>query len=189
MVFREKPSEHRSVLLAERECSYSRTSSRRGPDLLGGSRVFISARVTEVMLSMRKPKARIVQGKPIFGRSVSTIAGNTMPPVAFPPLAIASAKARFFVKYVEMQANAGVNMIPLPMPVQRPWAKNSCQYSVHREVMNIPKIWSNDPVINTARKYPASVARPEKDPMANSRQTWTDPTQDIAEGVVFSALT
>ena len=139
MAFREKPPEHRSAVQGESKGLCWRTRSRRGPDVRGGSRVFISARVTEVMLSMRKPKARIVQGKPIFGRSVSTIAGKTIPPVAFPLAAMARAKARFFEKYVEMQANAGVNKRPLPMPVHTPWAKNNCQYSVQRDVMNIPR--------------------------------------------------
>ena len=78
---------------------------------------------------------------------------------------------------------------PEPIPVQTPWARNNCQYLVDREVIKTPRSCRIVPAINVGRKYPASVARPDRVPMKKRRKICTEPTQEISDGEWPSCLT
>lgn len=80
--------------------------------------------------------------------------GYIRPPVHDPDAAMPIANARFFEKYVESRDIVGQNISPLPIPVHSPCAKNSCQYWVQSEVMNIPDRCRQNPVTKMGRKRP-----------------------------------
>jgi hypothetical protein len=94
----------------------------------------------------------MVQENPIRGRSCSTIAGNTIAPVAEPAAPTAKAKLLFVVKYVLSKLIAGQNRNPLPRPTHTPCARRSCQYCVDKEAIKIPTTHTTLPVMSTGRK-------------------------------------
>jgi hypothetical protein len=63
--------------------------------------------------------------------------GNTMPPTLEPDMTIPVASARRRWNQCDMTASAGKNRTPRPIPAARPWARNTCQYVLHRLVMKI----------------------------------------------------
>lgn len=82
--------------------------------------------------------------------------------MALPEAAIPMAKDLCFEKYVARTESDGQNKSPLPIPVQIPCARNSCQYLiwsiihsgtdgigssyfVDKEVMKTPKIMKKEP--------------------------------------------
>ena len=163
--------------------------STRAPVFLGGTRGFSPMQHRTKHPSCTNPKALMVHGYPIRGRSCSTIAGNTMPPEPLPAAPMARAKLLFVVKYVLSKLTQGQNRNPFPRPQHRPWARKSCQYWVDRDAMKVPKTHLTVPAIITGRKYPASVRRPVKVPMKKRRKTCIDPIQEMTDGSLLSAVT
>lgn len=60
-------------------------------------------------------------------------------PRLLPLTAIPKAKALLVEKYCDTMATLGKNSIPKPIPVVRPCERNTCQYLVHKLVINMPK--------------------------------------------------
>ena len=73
-------------------------SSRRGPEERGGRRVRASTRPRACRISVRRARARTVQGKPMRGRSEEKRPVMTMPPVEVPVAAMPTARPRLRVK-------------------------------------------------------------------------------------------
>ena len=84
---------------------------------------------------------------------------------------------------------AGVKRSPLPIPWQRPWARKIRQYCVLMEVRNTPATNRMLPIRTVGFKYPASVARPEKVPMAYVNQVAIEPIQATSDGGRLRAST
>lgn len=140
--------------------------STKGPVLRGGSRTRAMHSTTTALKRMTNAIVRTVHANPILSRSCCAITGKTIPPVAAPDAAPAIASTRFLEKYVATSEIVGQNTNPSPTPLQTPCARKSCQYRVvAMAVINTASTCSNEPVARTARKYPASRARPEKVPM------------------------
>jgi ribosomal protein S10 len=57
-----------------------------------------------------------------------------------------------------------------------------CQYSVQMDVIIIPNMTKNEPVVMRGRKYPASYRGPVPMPTRRRRYAWMDPIQDMFEG-------
>jgi hypothetical protein len=163
--------------------------STRAPVFLGGTLGFSPMLQRQKQPSWIKAIALIVQGNPILGSNCFTMAGKIIPPVALPEVANPIAKLLFFEKYVLNKLSAGQNRHPYPIPQQTPWARNNCQYLVDKDVMKTPIIATRDPVRKTRRKYPASVNRPVNVPMKKRRKTWIEPTHEMSDGDLLSAVT
>lgn len=99
------------------------------------------------------PIALTVQGKPAVGSSCLAMAGKIRPPVALPQAVMPMASPLFLLKYVDTVATVGQKRHPLPMPMQTPWARKSCQYFVHTAVVKMPRSWKVVPRRKTSRKY------------------------------------
>jgi hypothetical protein len=106
-----------------------------------------------------------------------------MPPVLVPVAAVVTAKTRRGIKYVEINVTLGNHMRPCPRPIQSPWARKICQYSVARLVMKVPKPSRTAPAATTVLAIPASVARPESVEMNNRQNTWKPPIQEMSDGL------
>lgn len=126
--------------------------------------------------------ALIVQPNPMLGSSVLAMLGKTSPPTVLPHAAAANATALLRAKYVDITVMAGVNRKPLPMPVQTPCARNTCQYVVEIDVMKVPTTIKTAPVVTVALKNPASVRMPAKLPAKKSRKTSKEPIQAMSDG-------
>jgi hypothetical protein len=112
-----------------------------------------------------------------------------IPPVALPAAQIPMARLFFLEKYVEIKATDGQKIKPFPRPQQTPCARKICRYVVLREVMKRPIVPKSDPTMNTGRKYPASVKRPDRVPMKKRQKIWTEPIQEMSEGARFRVVT
>lgn len=159
--------------------SLKEAKSTQGPAFLGGSLGRRSKFAMIKVTSCTKPIALTVQANPILPRSCLAIEGKMSPPTGLPVETMPKANARRLLKYVETTARLGVNIRPLPKPVQSPCARRSCQNVSLREVMKTPRRVKAEPAAKVARKYPASVKRPAKVPMKNKAAIWTEPIQMI----------
>jgi hypothetical protein len=114
--------------------------STSAPAFLGGILRLSPTLASNSPNAWRNPMALTVQGNPTEGNSCLAMAGKISPPVELPHAVMPMARPRFLLKYVDTVATVGQKRQPLPMPMQTPWARNSCQYLVHTDVVKIPSI-------------------------------------------------
>lgn len=162
--------------------SFKAPHSTRLPALRGGNRDFMKKLANNKVASCTNPMARTVQPNPAEGSSSLAMAGNMRPPVTDPAAVIPMAKERFFSKYVDTTDTVGQKRHPLPMPIQIPWLRISCQYCVAAEVVNMPSVTNKVPRSSMGRKKPASVIRPVKVPMKKVRKICRDPIHEMSDG-------
>ena len=102
-----------------------------------------------------------------------------LPPAATNPIA----RARLVVKYVATRATLGRKMQPRQSPTQTPYARNTCQYSVARLNIIIPKTDRNVPTIIKVRKYPRSKIGPAAKLKKTRRKAWKVPIHDMSDAL------
>ncbi len=149
--------------------------STRGPLGRGGTLCRARRRTRTELTASMTPMQRIIHGKPSRGRSCWATTGYTMPPRTLPHVLIEMARDRLLEKYVATLAMTGVYARPAPRPLQTPWARNSCQYSVAADAAKAPSTWRSEPATRRALKWPASYSLPEKVPTNSRRKTCTLP--------------